>query len=166
MSLIVVDEPSDRQQWISETVALLARSIGEDRARLLERVSAATDAELSRGTDTDWGLGQIATHLLIVERGVLSIALRLARGERVDRGTGQPRPSAAAVSRDAIATLSEKAERDLARFVSEFPAEADVAAMARHPFYGQMNCFGWMLTQLVHYAAHLDALDRGTKSAL
>ncbi|HYY54077.1 MAG TPA: DinB family protein [Candidatus Dormibacteraeota bacterium] len=166
MTLVVVDEPKDRPAWIRETVVLLARRIREDRARLLARVAAASDEDLARGDDDDWGLGQIATHLLVVERGVLSIVLRLAHGERVDRGTGQPRPAASAVSRERIATLAEKAERDLAKFVSEFPAAPDTTATARHPFYGEMNCFGWLLTQLGHYAAHLEAIETGTKSAL
>lgn len=165
-SLTVVEEPRDRPEWIHETIVLLASRIRRDRGRLLERVARASDADLGWGDDVDWGLGQIATHLLLVERGVLSIALRLAGGQTVDRGTGQPRPSAAAVSRQGIATLAEKAERDLARFESEFPAEPNVTATARHPFYGPMNCFGWLLTQLGHYGAHLAALERGTKSAL
>ena len=37
-----------------------------------------SDADLARGSDDDWGLGQVATHLLIVERGVALIGLRLA----------------------------------------------------------------------------------------
>ncbi|OLC56837.1 MAG: hypothetical protein AUH85_04965 [Chloroflexi bacterium 13_1_40CM_4_68_4] len=166
MSLIIIDDPKDRSAWIRETVAVVAGRIGQDRARLLARVAAASDADIARGDDDDRGLGQIATHLLIVERGVLSIALRLARAEHVDRGTGQPRPPVSGVSRDAIATLAQKAERDLGRFIADFPAEPDVATTARHPFYGQMNCFGWLLTQPSHYAAHLNALERGTKSAL
>jgi hypothetical protein len=38
--------------------------------------------------------------------------------------------------------------------------------MARHPFYGDMNCFGWLLTLPNHYYAHLTAHDRGVPSAL
>ncbi|TMD60898.1 MAG: hypothetical protein E6I87_04745 [Chloroflexi bacterium] len=132
----------------------------------MARVAAASEAEIGAGGDDDWGLGQIAVHLLVVERGVFSIAGRLARGEAVDRGTGQPRPPVSGVSRDGIATLSQKAERDLTTFAAGFPAEPDVTATARHPFYGRLNCFGWLLTQLSHYAAHLEALERGTKSAL
>jgi hypothetical protein len=29
-----------------------------------------------------------------------------------------------------------------------------------------MNCYAWLLTLSLHYPAHLEALDRGTKSAL
>ena len=166
MSVIVVDEPRDRPEWIRETVTLVARRIREDRSRLLARITVSTEDALVAGTDEDWGIGQIATHLLIVERGVLSIALRLAEGAAVERGTGQPRPPAQGVTREGIATLAQKADRDLTRFVAEFPVDPDVARTARHPFYGPMNCFGWLLTQLGHYAAHLEALDSGTKSVL
>jgi hypothetical protein len=166
VSLIVVDEPRDRPAWIRESLALLARRVREERARLLARVTAASDEDLARGSDEDWGLGQVATHALVVERGVVSIALRLARGEAVERGTGQPRPPASGVSRGGIASLAEKAERDLARFEEDFPDDPDMSRRARHPFFGEMNCFGWLLTLPTHYAAHFEALDRGTASAL
>ncbi len=165
MSLVVVDEPRDRPAWIRETLALLARRVRAERARLLLRIATASDEELGAGNDQDWGLGQVATHLLIVERGVIGIALRLAKGEAVERGTGQPRPSAASISREGIASLVTKADAALARLAEEFPAEPDVTVTARHPFFGQMNCFGWLLTLPNHYWAHLEALDRVTKSA-
>ncbi len=166
MSLIVVDQPADRPGFIRETLALLATQLRRDRARLLARVAAASDDELLRGSDDEWGLGQVGTHLLIVQRGVLSIALRLAQGEAVERGTGQPRPAASAVSRAGIAALADKAEASLERFVAAFPSEPDVELTARHPYYGPLNCFGWLLTELVHSTAHGDAVERRTKSAL
>lgn len=107
----------------------------------------------------------MATHLLIIERGVLGIALRLAEGEAITGRTGQPRP-APSTTREAIATLAEKADAALRRFAAEFPSAPDLDARARHPYYGDLNCFGWLLTLPNHYLAHLDALDRSTKSAL
>jgi len=50
--------------------------------------------------------------------------------------------------------------------VPEFPAEPDTKATARHPYYGDLNCFGWLLMLPEHYRAHLEALDRGRPSAL
>jgi hypothetical protein len=29
-----------------------------------------------------------------------------------------------------------------------------------------MNCFGWLLAIPIHYTAHLDAMERGVKSAM
>ena len=165
MSLTVVDVPPDRPEFLRETIRLLAEKLERDRAHMLDRVSRASDAELTAGNDAEWGIGQIAVHLLLVERGVLAIALRLANG-RPPGPTGQPRPAAADVSREGIATLAEKARASLTRFSEEFPAEPNVAARARHPFYGELNCFGWLLTAAYHYEAHLHALDRGRESAL
>jgi hypothetical protein len=165
MPLVVVDEPPDRPDFIRETVELLAARLEEERRRLLERVGRATDAELSAGTDQEWGIGQVAAHLLIVERGVLGIALRLAKGE-APTATGQPRPAAAEVSRGRIEALAERTRRASERFRAGFPAQPDDRAMARHPFYGDMNCFGWLLTLPNHYYAHLSAHDRGVPSAL
>lgn len=165
MRLTVVDEPPDRPEFVRETVRLLAERTDRGRARLLERVARASDAELGAGSDDAWGLGQVATHLLISERGMTLIALRLALGQPPGP-TGQPRPAAAAVSREGIGTLSEKAAAALRRLGEEFPAKPDTAAVARSPYYGGMNCFGWLLMLPYHYEAHLEALDQGSKSAL
>ena len=71
MTLVVTDEPPDRPAWVSETIRLLAEGMDGWRAQLLERVSRASDAQLAAGTDDDWGVGQIAVHLLLIERGVV-----------------------------------------------------------------------------------------------
>jgi hypothetical protein len=160
-----VDDPPDRPDWLRETIRLLVSGTATERDRLLVRVAAATDADLVKGSDDDWGLGQVATHLLIVERGVSLIGLRLATGS--DPGpTGQPRPAAAAVSRAGIESLVGKAVATAARLVAEFPAEPNAKATAKHPYYGDLNCFGWLLMLPQHYRAHLEALDRGRPSAL
>lgn len=165
MPLIVVDEPPDRPDFIRETVRLLGERLERERAGLLARVERASDTELSSGTDEAWGIGQVAAHLLIVERGVLGIALRLAKGE-APGATGQPRPAAAEVSREGIHALAQRSRRAAEAFRADFPAEPDARATARHPFYGDMNCFGWLLTLPNHYYAHLNAHDRGLASAL
>ena len=165
MSLVVTDEPPDRPAWIGETLRLVFEATGRARQRLLERVGRMSDAELGAGAADDWGGGQIAVHLLLIERGVALIALRLARGEPPGR-TGQPRPVASAVTRDGIASLAEKTAETVRQVRAEFPVEPDAAATARHPYYGELNTFGWLLTLPNHYNAHLAALEAGTKSAL
>ena len=161
----MVDDPPDRPDWLRETIRLLTAGTAAERDRLLARVARASDAELGKGSDDDWGLGQVATHLLIVERGVSTIGLRLATGAEPGP-TGQPRPAASGVSRAGIASLTEKAVATAARLVAEFPSEPDTRATARHPYYGDLNCFGWLLMLPEHYRAHLEALDRGRPSAL
>ena len=124
-----------------------------------------SDADLLAGSPDDWGLGQVAVHLLIVDRGVSLIALRLARGE--DGGnSGQPRPAPSGAARDGIRTLAEKAAAAAERLRTDFPPEPDVARTAAHPFYGPMNCFGWLLTIPNHYNAHLSAYREGRPSPL
>jgi hypothetical protein len=165
VTLTVLDDPPDRPGWVSETIRLLADDADVWRARLLARVEQATDAELGVGSDDDWGLGQIAVHLLLIERGVALIALRLAQGQGTG-ATGQPRPAASAVTRAGISALAEKAAGATSRLRSEFPAEPNMAATARHPYYGDLNCIAWLLTVPNHYNAHLRALAAGTASAL
>lgn len=165
MSFVLVDDPGDRAQFVAEALRVLGARIERERERLLARVAAADDAEIARGTDDDWGLGQIALHLLTVERGIWGIALRLAKGEPPGP-TGQPRPSAGSATREGVASLAEKARERLARTIADFPPDPNTSATARQPYYGDMNCFGWLLALPLHYAAHLDAIDRGARSAL
>jgi len=165
MTLVVTDEPPDRPAWITETLRLVTEATERGRERLLARVDRLTDAELVAGTDDDWGVGQIAVHLLLIERGVALIALRLAKGEPPGR-TGQPRPAAASVTREGIASLARKAAEAAGQVRADFPADPNAGATVRHPYYGELNAFGWLLTLPNHYSAHLEALERGTKSAL
>jgi len=165
VTLTVTDDPPDRPAWVSETIRLLAEASDEWRARLLTRVEQASDADLAAGSESDWGIGQIAVHLLIIERGVALIALRLAQGQEAG-ATGQPRPAASAVTRPAISALADKAAGALRRLRSDFPAEPKTETRALHPYYGELNCFGWLLTLPNHYIAHLRALDEGTASAI
>jgi hypothetical protein len=165
VTLTVTDDPPDRPGWVSETIRLLAEGTEDWRGRLLSRVELATDADLASGSDDDWGIGQVAVHLLIIERGVSLIALRLAQGQGAG-STGQPRPAASAVTRPGISTLADKAGTALRRVRAEFPAEPNTASTARHPYYGDLNCFGWLLTLPNHYIAHLRALEQGTATAI
>ena len=165
MTFTLVDEPPDRAAFTREATAAIAGEIRRGRDRLLAAVGAATDEAIAAGTDDDWGVGQVALHLLTVERGIVGIAARLARGEPPGP-TGQPRPKAGSATRAGIASLASKAEERLARLIAEFPAEPNTTATARQPYYGDMNCFGWLLAIPIHYTAHLDALDRGAKSAM
>ena len=165
MPLTIVDNPPDRPEWIRETIRLLTAVAADGRRSPLHLVEETTDADLLAGSPDDWGLGQIAVHLLIVERGVSLIALRLARGEETGN-TGQPRPAASDVSRDGIRSLADKAAAVAERIRTDFPAAPDVARTAAHPFYGPMNCFGWLLTVPNHYNAHLSAYREGRPSAL
>jgi len=165
VTLTVTDDPPDRPEWVSETIHLIADGTGECRAQLLALVEQASDADLVVGSGDQWGLGQIAVHLLLVERGVTLIALRLAQGQRPG-STGQPRPAAPAVTRPGIFTLADKAARAWEQLRAGLPAEPDTRAVARHPYHGDLNYFGWLLTVPNHYIAHLRALERGTSTAI
>jgi len=165
VSLRVTDEPPDRPEWLRESIRLLADWTTTERDSLLAMVAGAADDELTTGDEDAWGLGQIATHLLIVERGVSVIGLRLASGAEPG-ATGQPRPDAQAVTRAGIAGLAAKAQATSDRLRAEFPARPNMTSTARHPYYGDLNCFGWLLMLPIHYKAHLAALRAGRPSAL
>jgi hypothetical protein len=162
---LVVDDPPDRPEWLRQTIRLLVEGTAIERDKLLGRVERTPDGALLGGSDDDWGLGQVATHLLIVDRGVALTGLRLGQGAPPGR-TGQPRPAASEVTRAGIQSLAEKALAAAEKLIVEFPAEPDLKATARHPYYGDLNCFGWLLMLPEHYRAHLSALDQDRPSAL
>lgn len=178
MTLKVVDNPPDRPEWLRETIRLLVDATTIERDRLLDRVARAPEERVVEGSDDDWGLGQVATHLLIVERGVALIGLRLAQAA-APGPTGQPRPAAGGVSRAGIRSPGREGRGDGrppcrrvprgARHDDDGPAPVLLrrGMAAEQPGgYGDLNCFGWLLMLPNHYRAHLEALDRGTASAL
>src|SRR5947209_815792 len=93
-----------------------------------------------QGVGRRLGLGQVAAHLLIVERGVALIGLRLAQGAPPGP-TGQPRPAASGVTRVGLDSLAGKALATAARLLAEFPAEPDAKLTAPHPYHGALTVF-------------------------
>lgn len=165
MSFRLVDQPADRPEFVAEAIEILARDIDTARARLLALVDRATDEELVAGSEEDWSIGMIAYHLLVSERGMVGIALRLARGE-VPTSTGQPRPEPRKTTREVVAEASAKAGAAVERLRREFPSAPHFEVTAPSPYFGTFNCISWLLAAAFHYQAHLEAIERGTKSAL
>ena len=150
MPLTLVDDPLDRPAWIAETIRLLADGTDRGRRRLLRRVEAATDAELAAGS-TDDGARPGRAHLLVVERAVALIGLRLAAaGRRSDRTA----PARGEATRASLAVLAAKAEAGIAPETSSRPCRTT----RRRPGTPtrELNCFGWLLLPN-HYRAHLTA---------
>ena len=164
VSFQIVDRPHDRPEFVREAIDIFARNCETGRARLMERVARASDAEIAGGTETDWGVGMIAYHLLVSERGMVGIALRLASGTQ-PASTGQPRPEPGKVTRAVLEEAAAKAAHAVARLRAEFPAAPNLALTAPSPYFEQFNCIAWLLAAAFHYQAHLEALERGGKSA-
>src|SRR5690242_6565201 len=98
MTFQLVDRPHDRPEFVREAIDIFARNLEAGRARIMEHVARASDAEIAAGTELDWGIGMIAYHVLVSERGMVGIALRLASGQRPS-SSAQPRPQPGTVTR-------------------------------------------------------------------
>jgi len=164
MTFRLVDHPADRPDFLREAVDIFARNLDAGRARLLARIEAASDAELAKGTEEDWGLGMVAYHILVSERGMVGIALRLARGE-TPPSSAQPRPEPGSVTRAVLMEAAAKAAQAVARLRAEFPSAPEFTGTAPSPYFGPFNCVSWLLAASFHYQAHLEAVDRGARSA-
>ena len=164
MSFQIVDRPDDRPEFIREAIGIFARNIETDRARLMARVASASDDDIAAGTERDWGVGMIAYHLLTSERGMIGIALRLASGQKPS-STGQPRPTPGAVTRTVLAEAAAKAASAVEKLRTTFPAQPDLTLTAPSPYFEEFNCISWLLAAAFHYQAHLEALERGGRSA-
>ena len=139
---------SETMNRLSEKTGLTKKQVGQ----FLDELASLAYKEARNGF-TIPGVGK----LVVVDRKA-----RMGRNP----ATGQPRPAASGVSRAGIASLVEKTDTAAARLAAEFPLEPDTRRSARHPYYGDLNCFGWLLMLPTHYKAHLEALDQGRPSAL
>lgn len=164
MTFRLVDHPHDRPEFLREAIDIFSRNLEAGRARILERVARATDAELASGTELDWGVGMIAYHVLVSERGMVGIALRLANGQQPS-SSAQPRPEPGTVTRAVLEEAAAKAAAAVARLRAEFPSQPNFAATATSPYFEQFNCVSWLLAAAFHYQSHLEALERGGRSA-
>src|SRR3989442_371555 len=68
--------------------------------------------------------------------------------------------------RETIRLFVDSTTDQRTRLRADFPGELDAARTARHPYFGDLNCFGWLLMLPIHYKGHLAALRAGRPSAL
>jgi uncharacterized damage-inducible protein DinB len=146
----------------SKDVPALLRLIDEQRARLLAILDGVSEEQAAfRPAPDQWSIADVLRHVIAAEEGVALIVESLARGvvPEGQRALGSHIPDAG----QPLAALSERlraARRDLLERVQAWPASPDLAATFEHPFFGPLNCKGWLAFQRLHDADHIGQIEQ------
>jgi hypothetical protein len=146
----------------SKDVPALLGLIDEQRARLLVLLDGVSKEQADfRPAPDQWSIADVLRHVIAAEEGVALIVESLARGvvPEGQRALGshipdEGQPLAALVGR------LRAARRDLLERVQAWPASPDLATTFEHPFFGPLNCKGWLAFQRLHDADHIGQLEQ------
>jgi hypothetical protein len=150
----------------SKDVPVLVELIEEQRARLLGLLDGVSEAQAAFRPGPDvWSIADVLRHVIAAEEGVARIVESLARDAVPDgrRALG----SQIADEGQSLPVLIERlraARAGLLARVRGWPAPPDLAATFEHPFFGPLNCKGWVAFQRLHDADHIGQLEQ-TKAA-
>jgi len=146
----------------SKDVPVLVELVEEQRARLLGLLDGVSEEQAAfRPAPDQWSIADVLRHVIAAEEGVARIVESLARGTVPDGqralgsqipDEGQPLPS--------LVERLRAARRDLVARVRGWPASPDLAATFEHPFFGPLNCKGWLAFQRLHDADHILQLEQ------
>jgi hypothetical protein len=146
----------------SKDVPVLVELIEEQRATLLGLLDGASEEQAAFHPAPDqWSIADVLRHVIAAEEGVARIVESLARGVVPE---GQ-REMGSHVSDEAqpLAALIERlraSRADLLARIQGWPASPDLAATFEHPFFGPLNCKGWLAFQRLHDADHIGQIEQ------
>ena len=142
-----------RHQAGKSREAIIALVSGS-QAQLLDVVSGVDEATAERApAEGEWSVRELLRHVISAEDGVSKIVSGLAAGH-VPAGE---RSVGSNVEDDTAAALVERlraSNRRLLDVIAALPAAPDMAAVDKHPFFGDLNCLEWAVFQRVHDADH------------
>ena len=140
--------------------------IERERARLLGLLEGLTEAQASWKPAADqWSIKDVLRHVLAAERGVVEIVTSLASGvvPAGERQLGRQDADESATLKRLVARLGEERRR-LLTFVDSLSPSADLSVTFPHPFFGPLNCKGWVAFQRIHDGDHIGQVEQ-VKSA-
>jgi len=146
----------------SKDVPVLVELIEEQRGRLLALLDGVNEEQATfRPAPDQWSIADVLRHVIAAEEGVARVVESLARGvvPEGQRALGSHVPDEA----QPLAALIERlraARADLLARVRGWPASPDLAATFEHPFFGPLNCKGWVAFQRLHDADHIGQLEQ------
>ena len=146
----------------SKDVPVLVELIEEQRATLLGLLDGVSEEQAAFHPAPDqWSIADVLRHVIAAEEGVARIVASLVRGvvPEGQRALGSHIPDEG----QPLAALIERlraAHADLLERVRGWPASPDLAATFEHPFFGPLNCKGWVAFQRLHDADHTGQLEQ------
>jgi hypothetical protein len=136
--------------------------IEEQRRRLLALLDGVTDEQAAfRPAPDQWSIADVLRHVIAAEEGVARIVESLARGivPEGSRQTGSQVPDEGQ-SLSALVGRLRTARAGLLERVRGWPASPDLTATFDHPFFGPLNCKGWVAFQRLHDADHIGQIGQ------
>jgi uncharacterized damage-inducible protein DinB len=136
--------------------------IEEQRARLLTLLDGVSDEQAAfRPGPDQWSIADVLRHVVAAEEGVARIVESLARGvvPEGSRQTGSQVPDEGQ-SLSALVERLRASRAGLLERVRGWPASPDLSATFDHPFFGPLNCKGWVAFQRLHDADHTGQLQQ------
>ena len=146
----------------SKDMPRIVETIEEQRARLLTLLDGVSEEQAAfRPAPDQWSIADVLRHVIAAEEGVARIVESLACGVVPDgrRALGSQIPDEG----QSLSSLVERlraARAGLLERLRGWPASPDLSATFEHPFFGPLNCKGWVAFQRLHDADHIGQLEQ------
>ena len=143
-------------------VPRIVELIEEQRGRLLALLDGVPDEQAAfRPAPDQWSIADVLRHVIAAEEGVARIVESLARGVVPDgsRALGSQVPDEGQ-SLSALVQRLRAARAALLERVRGWTASPDLTATYDHPFFGPLNCKGWVAFQRLHDADHIGQIGQ------
>jgi hypothetical protein len=169
MSAMMDDDTRQRlvsylEHQAKKDVPRILELIEEQRARLLALLGGVTDEQAAfRPGPDQWSITDVLRHVVAAEEGVTRIVESLARGvvPEGSRQTGSQVPDEGQ-SLSALVERLRASRAGLLERVRGWPAPPDLSVTFDHPFFGPLNCKGWVAFQRLHDADHIGQIQQIT----
>lgn len=137
-----------------DLLAALA-GVTDDQARFRPPgAGAATDAEES------WSIAEVLRHLIQAEEGVAGRVARLARGEPAETSVPGALGGHADTPLPGLIEALAASRRRLRAVVKSISGNGRLDTTVAHPFYGELNCRGWLALWARHEASHVRQIEQ------
>jgi len=146
----------------SKDVPVLVELIEEQRGRLLGLLDRVSEEQAAFHPAPDqWSIADVLRHVIAAEEHVALVIESLARGvvPKGKRVMGRQTPDEG----QPLAALIERlrvARADLLARIRGWPASPDLTATFEHPYFGPLNCKGWVAFQRLHDADHIGQIEQ------
>jgi hypothetical protein len=148
----------------SKDVPRIVETIEEQRGRFLALLDGVTEEQAAaRPAPDQWSVCDVLRHVIDAEEGVARIVESLARGVVPEGGRGPgSQISDEGQSLSALVERLRASRAALLERVRGWPASPDLSTTYDHPFFGPLNCKGWVAFQRLHDADHIGQLGQIT----
>ncbi len=141
----------------AKSPAAVATLVAANQQQLLALVQGVGEEQATRRpAEGEWCVRELVRHVIASQSRVADLVSRLAQGRQPEGRGGigmmnedDGRPYAGLVEELRVANAR------MLESIGGLTAAADLSAVARHPFFGDLNCREWAVFQRVHDADHI-----------